>query len=75
MSDTGIGMDAATLGHIFGPYLAAMAQGVGVGMALVQRVVRQHGGWIAVTSHIGSGSSFSLFLPPDRSGAREAVSA
>jgi len=46
-----------------------------VGMALVQRVVRQHGGWIAVTSHIGSGSSFSVFLPPDRPGAREAVSA
>ncbi|HUT35880.1 MAG TPA: ATP-binding protein [Planctomycetota bacterium] len=75
VSDTGIGMDAATLGHLFEPYFTAKAQGTGLGLALVQRIARQHGGWIAVTSHIGSGSSFSLFLPPDRSGAREAASA
>ncbi len=75
VSDTGIGMDAATLGHLFEPYFTAKAQGTGLGLALVQRVVRQHGGWIAVTSHTGSGSSFSVFLPPDRSGAREAASA
>lgn len=75
VTDTGIGMDAATLGHLFEPYFTAKARGTELGLALVQRVVHQHEGWIAVTSHVGSGSSFSLFLPPDRSGAREAASA
>ncbi|HAJ36807.1 MAG TPA: hypothetical protein DCL15_14075 [Chloroflexi bacterium] len=67
--DTGIGIAAADLERIFIPFtqldsgLTREYAGVGLGLALVERMVRTHGGSISVESTPGVGSTFTLTLP------------
>lgn len=65
MADTGCGMDADTARRIFEPYFTTKerGQGSGLGLALVQKSVLEHGGGVAVTSAPGRGSTFDLYLP------------
>jgi two-component system sensor histidine kinase HydH len=61
--DCGSGIDKKHLENIFNPFFTTKAKGVGLGLAIVSKVVDEHGGKIAVESEAGSGSVFRVYLP------------
>ncbi len=63
--DTGPGIEPEQLGKIFEPYQSTKAEGSGLGLMIVQRIVRDHGGQIEVHSEPRAGTTFTLFLPLD----------
>jgi signal transduction histidine kinase len=63
VSDTGRGMEGATLERIFEPFFTTRAAGNGLGLATVREIVREHGGAMNVCSTPGQGSRFEVWLP------------
>jgi two-component system, NtrC family, sensor histidine kinase PilS len=64
--DTGVGIAVDELEKIFDPFYTTKAQGSGLGLATVHRIVTEHGGTIAVTSEPGKGTEFRVRLPAGR---------
>lgn len=63
VADTGSGIDSESLPHIFEPFFSTKPEGSGIGLALVHRVIRDHGGDVEVRSEPGVGTTFTLRLP------------
>ena len=66
MIDRGVGIDPAQRDSIFNPFFTTKPQGVGLGLAIVSKIVDEHGGKIAVESEPGKGSIFCVLLPMER---------
>ena len=61
--DRGPGIDAKHLENIFNPFFTTKPTGVGLGLAIVSKIVDEHGGKIKVESEPGQGSVFRVYLP------------
>lgn len=63
VEDTGAGIAAEDLPHVFDPYFTTRAKGVGLGLANAHKIVAAHGGTITVASNAGEGAAFIVRLP------------
>jgi signal transduction histidine kinase len=63
--DNGAGIPAENIPHVFEPFFTTkdVGEGTGLGLSVAYGIVRDHGGWIDVTSRIGEGTCFSVHLP------------
>ena len=62
-TDTGIGMSAENLSRVFEPYFTTKSSGTGLGLLIVRRIVREHGGELSIESSEGKGLTLTIRLP------------
>lgn len=64
-SDTGCGMDADKVSKVFDPFFTTkdVGKGTGLGLSMAYGIIEQHGGAIIVSSEVGVGTTFDIYLP------------
>ena len=70
VGDTGTGISQERLSRLFEPFFTTKKKGTGLGLMIVYRIVRGHGGRIDVESHPGRGTVFRLWFPLRERGPR-----
>ena len=63
VNDTGCGIPTDQLRRIFEPFFTTKQKGTGLGLMIVQRIIREHGGRIEIESRVGHGTTFKLLFP------------
>jgi signal transduction histidine kinase len=63
VADTGGGIPQEQINRIFDPFFTTKKKGTGLGLMIVQRIVRAHGGRIELESQVGRGTTFRIWLP------------
>jgi signal transduction histidine kinase len=63
IADTGDGMTPEALARIWEPFYTTKTSGTGLGLAVTHRIIREHGGTVAVQSAPGRGTTFTIVLP------------
>ncbi len=71
ISDTGKGIPADRLAHLFEPYQSSRPDGTGLGLATVKKIIDAHNGDISVVSEPGKGTAFTISLPLAPSEAKQ----
>ncbi|MCL6621789.1 MAG: PAS domain S-box protein [Syntrophobacterales bacterium] len=69
VKDQGVGIPEAYLAKIFDPFFSTKQKGSGLGLATAYSIIKNHGGYMTVTSQVGQGTVFHIYLPAS---AREA---
>jgi len=64
--DRGSGIDPKNIENIFNPFFTTKNDGIGFGLAIISKILDEHGGRITVESALGEGSVFRVFLPLKR---------
>jgi signal transduction histidine kinase len=62
-SDQGGGIEPQDLDKVFQPYFTTKEAGIGLGLAITERIVKEHGGSLEVESSVGVGTKFTVRLP------------
>jgi two-component system cell cycle sensor histidine kinase/response regulator CckA len=63
IADNGIGIPKENLGRIFDPYFTTKQRGSGLGLATTHSIIKNHGGFVAVDSELGAGTTVCVTLP------------
>ncbi len=70
VQDTGGGIPQEMLSRIFEPFYTTKKKGSGLGLMIVQRIIRDHGGRIQLESNVGQGTTFRIWLPVEERAPR-----
>jgi len=73
ISDNGLGIPAEHISRVFDPYFTTKQKGSGLGLATSYSIIKNHDGTITVSSRLGAGSTFCIFIPASEERVEEQV--